>query len=166
MKIINAPKFHPVASMPLSAEVKLTAINKWRLNNNLAQLASVPPPQITLTPKAPTLGGLNYLDVHADYHTQQGHEAIVLSPGDYVAITFQISDGKTYLLDVTGSGITRWNYELQVAGKITTSGEITPQQGHLLLPFIAASSSVIVVLSPAAGHFGGQFLSAQLTRVG
>ena len=165
MKNRMAPRPRTLTIPPLSADIKLQAVNKLRLTHKLLQLNSVAPPQITLTPAAPSMGTLNYLEVTGLYITQPGSMRIILwDATESVRMTFQTSTGKTYLLDVAIDPSDPWIYSLRMDGVMWTSPEnITPQQGHLLLPFIAVSSSFSAEIRPGAS---GSFLSAQLTVMG
>jgi hypothetical protein len=153
---------------PLAAAVKLGAVNKIRLAYNLPPAINVPPAQITLTPAAPTMGGQNFLVVFGLYFTGPGEEMILVegSQGNYLSIVFAAVTGKTYLADVAvvAQVNPNWEYVVGGIGPAPPTLPVTAQQGHLLIPFIATSSTRNLSLNPRGGS--GQFLSAELTQVG
>ena len=155
-------------AQPLSAAVKLAAINKIRLAYNLPSVINVPPAQIILTPAAPTMGGQNFLVVFGLYFTGPGEEMILVegSQGNYLGIAFAAAPGKTYLADVAISPQSNpnWEYVVGGTGPVPPTLPVTAQQGHLLIPFIATSSTSNLTLNPRGDS--GQFLSAELTQVG
>ena len=160
-----APNLAPRTIQPLAANIKLKAINSMRVNFKLPPANSAPPAQITLTPAVPTMGGANYIRVFGEYMTKPGYAAILLdsSRRGWVQICFQAAQGKTYLADVAvADGTQNWQYTCEQTGKPSSGGQVTAQQGHLLIPFIAASSYITLMLSPMGG---GQFVSAEMTRV-
>lgn len=157
-----------IRAQPLQAAVKLGAINKIRLAYNLPPAINVPPAQITLTPAAPTMGGQNYLVVWGLYFTGPGEQMIAFAAGQesYLSIVFAAAAGKTYLADVAISPQSNpnWEYLLGGPGLDPHPVQVTAQQGHLLIPFIATPSTRNLTLGPGGGS--GQFLSAELTQVG
>src|SRR5208337_3964932 len=151
-----APTFVPRTIPPLAANIKLSAINKVRLAYNYAPANSVPPAQITLTPAIPTVGQQNYLSVFGRYLTAPGNASIGLdsSVQGSVEICFAVAVGKTYLADVAigPGGAQNWEYTCQQPGVSLTTGQVTMQQGHLLIPLIATASNVILTVSPSNGN--------------
>ena len=107
------PRLGPLTIPPVTADIKLKAINKFHLDTKLSPVNSLPPAQITLTPAAPSMGGQNYLYVVGYYRTQPGSTSISgWSSDDYIASFFATAKGKTCLLDVGISGPNAWTYYL------------------------------------------------------
>jgi hypothetical protein len=163
------PRLAHLTIRSLAADIKLKAINNLRLVSNLSPVNSLPPAQITLTPAAPSMGGQNYLVVHGGYGTQPGSAAMsLLWAEDFLTLMFAAVAGKTYLLDVAVSGSCQnWSFTNWTSGHPTPDNtDVTPQQGHLLIPFIASCSFFNATLT-RYGSVGqvSQFLSAELTRV-
>jgi len=163
-----APTFVPRTIPPLAANIKLNAINKLRQSYHYAPVNSVPPAQITLTPAAPTVGQQNYLSVFGRYSTAPGNAVIGMDSALQASleICFAVAVGKTYLADVAigPGGAQNWEYTCQQPGVSSMTGQVTMQQGHLLIPFIATASNVILTISPSNGN--GWFVSAEVTQVG
>lgn len=153
-----------IRAQQLAGAVKLGGINKFRLDNKLSPANSVPPANITLTPGAPAVGASNYLIVRGGYGTQPGSVWIVLNPAnsDHAQMLFAVAPGKTHLLDVAlGPGDTqKYLYE---GPKPLGAGQVKPEQGHLLIPFIPAFGGFAVTISPTTNL--GQFISAELTQL-
>ncbi len=162
-----APTFVPRTIPPLAANIKLSAINKLRQGYNYAPANSVPPAQITLTPAVPTMGQQNYLSVLGRYSTAPGNAVIGMDSSlqGSVEICFAVAVGKTYLADVAigPGGAQNWEYTCQQPAEASMAGQVTMQQGHLLIPLIATASNVILTVSPINGN--GWLVSAEVTRV-
>jgi hypothetical protein len=163
-----APRFALRTIPPLAANIKLNAINKVRLAYNYATPNSVPPAQITLTPAVPTMGQQSYLSVLGRYVTAPGNALIELDSSiqGSVEICFARAVGKTYLADVAigPGGAQYWDYACLQPGVSSMLGEVTMQQGHLLIPLIATASNVVLRVGPVTGF--GLFISAEVTQVG
>jgi hypothetical protein len=167
-----APRFAPRTIPPLAANIKLKAINTFRLQQQLPLLINVSPAQITLTPAAPSSGVQNYIFLDGEYLSGPGSSGPSMSlenPNDEITVYFATSNGKTYLLDVAISGVANWFYCLWYGSNSYIpgpNGYIAAQQGHLLIPFIAGDAGVAINLRPKSCASNNQFLSAELTQAG
>lgn len=157
-----APRF---VSQTLTADIKLKAVNKIREARKLSHAASMPPAQITLTSAIPNVGGQNFFIFQGRYDATYLPPMIILNGlgTECICFTFVTVSGKTYLIDISISGAQDWNYTLQQGGNVSSATPITAQQGHLLIPFVAAYAYIGLLLIPSlnAGLFG----RAELTRM-
>jgi hypothetical protein len=118
--------------------VKLAAINAMLQKNQRPMVGSFPPSQIVVTPAQPYQGWRCFLQLQGSWTS--GPPPCVGVCGnaiDYLGFVFQGITQGTYLLDISvdyPSWTVAWNYIL-ADGAIAT---LTPQQGHLLYPFIGA----------------------------
>jgi hypothetical protein len=157
----------PIGRQPLTADIKLKAINKFRADKKLREVHSVPPAQITLSPAVLTVGRGNYLAFRGSFSGQLGSQhLLLLARDDAISVTFATVVGKTYLLDVH-STCQNWIYTLFNGGVASAPTPITAQQNHVLLPFIATGGNINLTLSIAPAERPGmkQFCSAELTRI-
>jgi hypothetical protein len=164
--ISKMPMAPRLTRQPLTANIKLQAINKFRVASRSSQVNSVGPAQITLSPAVPSVGGQNYLLLRGIYTAPSGSPQMFMQ-GSTASIFFCFATvaGKTYLLDFQFHGTQNWGYSLQQGmGAMSARLPITAQQNHLLIPFVAADVTICLCLFPLTG-WETQFGSAELTRV-
>jgi hypothetical protein len=146
-------KPHTEKIAELDPSVKLAAVNKLRKEHKLAEVRKVVPSQVTLRPGAPSSGEGNYMVVTGAFGSEQGHAWIGMKfPQDITYLTFATISGKTYLLDVTLTGVPTWKYVFLAGGGVGGTG--TLQQGHLLIPFVASGTGADISLAPGAQSLG------------
>jgi hypothetical protein len=155
----------PIVHQPLTADIKLKAINKFRADKKLREVHSVPPAQITLSPAVLTVGRGNYLAFRGSFSGQLGSPHLFfVARDDGISLNFATVVGKTYLLDVH-STCQNLIYTLFNGGVGSAPTPITAQQNHVLLPFIATGGNIILTLTIVPGPGPQQFCSAELTRI-
>jgi hypothetical protein len=152
---------HAIAP-PLSPQVKLAIINAMLQKNQRRLLSSVPPSQIMLTP-AQAAQGAGSLVLQGIW-TSQPPSIVMLRGNNQDNLTFMfcgLTQG-TYLLDISVDSAARtaaWVYSPADG----PDGTLTPQQGHLLYPFISAGLE-IQIWPPNDGGFHYRN-STELTQV-
>jgi hypothetical protein len=162
---------------PLPANMRLAIINQVRQSNGLQQLSTTPPTNVVLTPGTPYVGQ-NYMNIAAStvFSAMPG--------GSYVTIknigTSQLYDwsimnvcfvypslivGKIYLIDIAVDSINTnlaWRW---VVAPSYSGGDVTEQQGHLLISFIPNNPLVYFYVFPLIAGGSGTIYSAELTQI-
>jgi len=166
------PKLEPIEVRPIDDNVKLRVINKARRKNKSPEVASGPPPHVTLSPASPHVGLHNSLIVQGVYNGAKGAESIIFKgKQDHLVLYFATVQGKTYLLDASTALASSWSYSvISQVGTTVSQGTLAAQDGHILIPFVAPGALILVNLSPAVTSnapnvITGRFLSAELTKV-
>jgi hypothetical protein len=158
-----------IAPQPLTADIKLKALNEIRVAQRLSPVTSIPTPQIILTPAVPNVGGQNYFTLHGVYCSRTAPPTMfVYGRETSIDFSFATVAGKSYLLDVNiggGLGSQFWKYRLLQGGPFSLLKHISLQQGHLVIPFRATAATTTLGISPVGQASESQFCSAELTRV-
>jgi hypothetical protein len=156
---------------PLSPQIKLAIINAMLQKNQRRLMSSVPSSQIALTPAQPYQGP-NWL-ILKGYWDPSSQVAAVNADGlDCLVLSFPfLVVSATYLLDIQVSEPypSDWQWINGVGGSANSPGQggtLTPQQGHLLYPFIAGPNDLTITLWPSVvDNQYHNFCSAELTQV-
>jgi hypothetical protein len=116
---------------------------------------------IVLTPAQP-FQGQNYFQLEGIWCAINQSVVLLGNGSDNLAFMLYTDEQATYLLDLTvdlAPAMGDWQYFVGNGG-----GSLTPQQGHLLYPFIA-KASIWIVFCPAADGLAHQWMGAELTKV-
>jgi hypothetical protein len=161
-----------INAKPFSTNIKLNAVNKLRQDLKLAPVPTMPPAKVILTPKVPTMGE-SFFEVFGYYSNKKGITGLAYQSSTKelhnINFFFHTVPGKTYLLDlIIGNNGYKWNCQLPVYGLpgALSDHEMSVQQGHLLIPFVAYSDKTNIRLFPKDHPNVYQyFSSAELTQV-
>jgi hypothetical protein len=160
----------------LTTALKRAAINNIRQQRRLAMVSGVPSPQVVLTPANPIQGPYCFIQMRGFWDPEDQTVALLGNGQDYICLFFALVASATYLLDVSvdsDPSMGNWDWNLGAAGSASwgQGGTLTPQQGHLLYPFIAgnpanAFNALTISLWPSqADNRYHVFYSAELTQV-
>jgi hypothetical protein len=144
-------------------EVKLAAVNAMLDKHHKPRAKHMSStPHVVLTPGFAVYHE-NYVHVRGDWCPK--HHVVALNPQsyDYIDFTFTTVEGATYLLDLSvGGGPAAWQYNISCAPE---SPALTPQNGHLLYPFVAPASNFSIAFNPPKYVLHGLWRRAELTKV-
>ena len=145
---------------PLSPKVKLAIINDMLQKKQRRALTGVPSPQIVLTPTQPGSGNLTLRG------TWFPPSCVMLwgTNIDNLQFWFDGLAQGTYLVDISVDSVAytaAWTYTVAGNGGSET---LTPQEGHLLYPFIGAGTFNIGIWPPNDGGIH-VWNSTELTQV-
>ena len=153
---------HHVIPARLSLQVKLSALNALLQTTRKPLVNTLPPPQIVLTPTQPCWGRCGFI-LQGGWFSQPP-AVVTLSGNNQDSIQFSLSGlaQGTFLFDVSvdsAASTAAWSYYPDIGA----GGTLTPQQGHLLYPFISQGIN-ISIWPPNDGGFH-VWNSTELTQV-
>ncbi len=153
-----------VVFRPIAPDLKLKAVNNMLKSRNIPPAPSVPPAKVVLTPAMPVVNN-NYLQVMVgSYSPKTNSMAVMYNSGHLIKYFFETVPGKTYLLDISVDANSKWYVYNTASGQIPNMSD---QQGHLLIPFIATNTFSLITLYLHAAYSGGwcHVGSAELTQI-
>ncbi len=122
-----------VVFRPISPDLKLKAVNNMLKSLNMPPAPTVPPAKVVLTPAMPVVNN-SYLYLTGYYAPKINSIAVKFDKTQRINYVFETIPGKTYLLDISVGANSQWTIYNNASGWIPNMSD---QQGHLLIPFIA-----------------------------
>jgi hypothetical protein len=150
-------------------EKKLAAVNAMLDEKHKPRATHVSSsPHVLLTPAHP-VHGQNYIVVCGIWSPSDHSVQLIGNGQDQLTLMFCTVDQATYLLDISIGSCPLGDWQCSRSGPSygwPAPESLTPQQGHLLFPFIGQGGSFMFKLMPPRAALGSYpWIRAELTKV-